>query len=105
MAAGHEEILMVAKRFSLSLWPDCVWADTFCNWVKPPLISLRASDKGVLYLRKVFTRVSRDQHFPMSAIFATFVEDSVTMKRYFENHVRYFVQNRRKYVLLNSISV
>ena len=34
----------------------------------------------------------------MLSIFVTFVEDNATMSsiRYFENHVLYFVQNRRK---------
>ena len=37
-------------------------------------------------------------------IFVAFVEDNAAMSsiRYFENHVSYFVQNRRKYTLLNS---
>ena len=43
----------------------------------------------------------------LSPYFLAFVEDNVTMSSipYFEKHVRYFVQNRRKYTLLTSISV
>ena len=36
--------------------------------------------------------------FPTLILFVAFVEDNATMSsiRYFENHVSYFVQNRRK---------
>ena len=40
----------------------------------------------------------------ITRLFVAFVEDNGTMssKRYFENHVSYFVQNRRKKTLFNS---